>query len=45
MLSEKKKNVKEVEESATKGGNVDFFLQLKAEVAELLRVEEKMWQQ
>ena len=45
MLSEKKKNLKEAEESATKGGNVDFFLQLKAEVAELLRVEEKMWQQ
>nr|XP_023920446.1 uncharacterized protein LOC112031976 [Quercus suber] len=44
-LSEKKKILKEAEESATKGGCVDFFLQLKAEVAELLRVEEKMWQQ
>lgn len=27
------------------GGSIDFFLQLKGEVAELLRVEEKMWQQ
>ncbi|KAK7845466.1 hypothetical protein CFP56_009236 [Quercus suber] len=44
-LLEKKKNLKEAKESATKGGSVDFFLQLKAEVAELLRVEEKMWQQ
>ena len=44
-LSEKRKSLKIAEESATKGGSVDFFLQLKAEVAELLRVEEKMWQQ
>ena len=44
-LSEKRKNLKIAEESATKGGSVEFFLQLKAEVAELLRVEEKMWQQ
>ena len=44
-LLEKKKNLKEAEESALKGGNVDFFLQLKAEVAELLRLEEKMWHQ
>ena len=43
-LLEKKKNLKIVEESASKGGNVEFFLQLKAEVVELLRVEEKMWQ-
>ena len=28
-----------------KGGSVEFFLQLKTEVADLLRVEEKMWQQ
>ena len=42
-LSEKKKNLKIAEETATKGGSVEFFLQLKAEVAELLRVEEKMW--
>ena len=28
-----------------KGGSVELFLQLKGEVAELLRVEEKMWQQ
>ena len=27
------------------GGSVEFFLQLKGEVAELLRVEEKMWHQ
>ena len=27
------------------GGSIEFFLQLKGEVAELLRVEEKMWQQ
>ena len=44
-LLEKKKILKEAEVSATKGGNVNFFLQLKAEVAKLLRVEEKMWQQ
>lgn len=42
-LSEKKKNLKKAEESAMKGRSVDFFLQLKAEVANLLRVEEKMW--
>ena len=42
-LSEKRKNLKLAEESATKGGSVEFFLQLKAKVAELLRVEEKMW--
>ena len=28
-----------------KGGSVEFFLQLKTKVADLLRVEEKMWQQ
>ena len=44
-LSKKRKNLKIAEESATKGGSVEFFLQLKAKVAELLRVEEKMWQQ
>ena len=44
-LSEKRKSLKIAEESATKGGSVDFFLQLKVEVVELLRVEEKMWQQ
>ena len=44
-LLEKKKNLKEAEEFALKGGNVVFFLQLKAEVAELLRLEEKMWHQ
>ena len=42
-LSEKRKNLKLAEESAMKGGSVEFFLQLKAKVAELLRVEEKMW--
>ena len=44
-LAEKRKCLKIAEEFATKGGSVDFFLQLKAKVAELLRVEEKMWQQ
>ena len=44
-LAEKKKNLKLAEEVATKGGSVEFFLQLKIEVADLLRVEEKMWQQ
>ncbi|XP_050259899.1 uncharacterized protein LOC126704966 [Quercus robur] len=44
-LVEKKKNLKLAEEDATKGGSVEFFLQLKSEVADLLRVEEKMWQQ
>ena len=40
-LSKKRKNLKIAEESTTKGGSVEFFLQLKTEVAELLRVEEK----
>ena len=44
-LAEKRKCLKIAKEFATKGGSVDFFLQLKAKVAELLRVEEKMWQQ
>ena len=33
------------EAAAIQGGNVDFFLQLKSEVNDLLRMEEKMWQQ
>ena len=44
-LSEKKKILKKAEEATVKGGSVEFFLQLKGEVAELLRMEEKMWQQ
>jgi len=36
--------LKEAEEAAVKGGSVKFFLQLKSEVANLLRLEEKMWQ-
>ena len=37
--------MKEAEEAAVKGGSVEFFLELKYEVADLLRLEEKMWQQ
>ena len=29
---------------ATTGKNVELFLQLKAEVSDLLRLKEKMWQ-
>jgi len=41
----KKKCLKGTEVAAARGGDVDFFLQLKSEVNELLSLEEKMWQQ
>ena len=44
-LMEKKKILKKAEEVVVNGGSIEFFLQLKGEVAELLRVEEKMWHQ
>lgn len=42
---DKKKSLQQAEDAAVKGGNVDFFLQLKTEVNDLLRLEEKLWQQ
>lgn len=42
-LIEEKKSLKEAEEAAVKGGSLEFFLQLKSEVADLLRLEEQMW--
>ena len=44
-LSEKKTILKKAEEAVVNGGSVEFFLQLKGEVAKLLRVEEKKWHQ
>ena len=40
-LSKKKKILRKAEKAAVKGGSVEVFLQLKGDVAELLRVEEK----
>ena len=45
MLSEKKKLLKEAEVATTRGKNVEVFLQLKSKMNDLLRLEEKMWQQ
>lgn len=42
---DKKKSLQQAEDAAVKGGNVDFFRQLKTEVNDLLRLEEKLWQQ
>ena len=44
-LMEKKKMLGKAEAAAIQGGSVDFFLQLKSEVNDLLRMEEQMWQQ
>ena len=41
----KKKLLQAAELEAAQGRNVDFFMQLKGEVSDLLRLEEKMWQQ
>lgn len=41
----KKKLLQAAKVEATKGKNVELFLQLKSEVSDLLRLEEKMWQQ
>lgn len=40
---DKKKSLQQAKEAIVKGGNVDFFLQLKTEVNDLLRLEEKLW--
>lgn len=40
MLKEKKLSLKKAEAEAIKGGRMDFFLQLKSEVNDLLRMEE-----
>jgi len=45
VLSKKKKLLKEAEVAAARGKNVEVFLQLKFEINNLLRLEEKMWQQ
>ena len=44
-LMGKKKLLQTAELEAAQGRNVDFFMQLKGEVSDLLRLEEKMWQQ
>ncbi|XP_065637300.1 uncharacterized protein LOC136070796 [Quercus suber] len=44
-LVDKKKILSKAEAVAIQGGSVNFFLQLKFEVNELLRMEEQMWQQ
>ncbi|XP_030963604.1 uncharacterized protein LOC115984727 [Quercus lobata] len=44
-LVDKKKMLSKAEVVAIQGGSVDFFLQLKFEVNEFLRMEEQMWQQ
>lgn len=44
-LLEKKKSLELAEAAAVRGGSMDFFLQLKSEVNDLLRTEEKLWQQ
>nr|POF16666.1 hypothetical protein CFP56_67884 [Quercus suber] len=44
-LVNKKKSLQQAEDAAVKGGNVDFFRQVKTEVNDLLRLEEKLWQQ
>ena len=43
-LMEKKKMLGKSEAAAIQGGSVDFFLQLKSEVNDLLRMEEQIWQ-
>ena len=43
-ISEKKKDWLNVaEREATQGKNVEKFLKLKSNIAELLRLDEKMW--
>ena len=44
-LMGKKKLLQAAELEVAQGRNVDFFMQLKGEVSDLLRLEEKMWQQ
>ena len=44
-LKEKRKLLQVAEREAALGKNTEVFMQLKSEVSELLRPEEKMWQQ
>ncbi|XP_075645606.1 uncharacterized protein LOC142616692 [Castanea sativa] len=44
-LLEKKKSLELAETAAVRGGSMEFFLQLKFEVNDLLRMEKKLWQQ
>ena len=44
-LAEKKNLLKQVEAAAVRGRDVDVFLKLKFEIHNLLRLEEKLWQQ
>lgn len=44
-IIEKKKILKVAEFEAAWGRHVDRFLELKSEIGDLLRLEEKMWQQ
>ena len=44
-IAEKKKRMKEAEELAIHGSNVEMLVQLKNELADLLVKEKQMWQQ
>lgn len=44
-LAEKKNLLKQVKAAAVRGRDVDVFLKLKFEIHDLLRLEEKLWQQ
>nr|XP_023899854.1 uncharacterized protein LOC112011749 [Quercus suber]POE51330.1 hypothetical protein CFP56_72199 [Quercus suber] len=44
-IFEKKKLLKVAESDAAQGRKVDHFLKLKSEIVDLLRLDEKMWQQ
>ena len=44
-LKEKRKLLQAAEREAAQGKNTEVLMQLKSEVSELLRLEEKMWQQ
>ena len=44
-LAEKKNLLKQVDAAAVRGRDVDVFLKLKFEIHDLLRLEEKLWQQ
>lgn len=44
-LAEKKNLLKQVKAVAVRGRDVDVFLKLKFEIHDLLRLEEKLWQQ
>ena len=44
-LAEKKNLPKQVKAAAVRGRDVDVFLKLKFEIHDLLRLEEKLWQQ